>query len=214
MASEEGFGEEEPVARTSLVGGRRVRDRGKGEGTGKETNVKEEEVDGEKSVGGEARKEEEEEPGDARARKAGGGVEREEGHHYSVPEMTVPGFLYTRPRGRCTPQFWSSRREAWPRMVPEMASVSKVFGSLALERYRWDLTLLEATERNDDGTNAFSHLLKQSTAALLNSYSRTGFPYTPWEVKTLFIQSLVSVQAAAHQANLFSQANNNIASCV
>eukprot|EP00268_Persea_americana_P044949 TRINITY_DN4554_c1_g1_i2.p1 TRINITY_DN4554_c1_g1~~TRINITY_DN4554_c1_g1_i2.p1 ORF type:complete len:200 (+),score=32.58 TRINITY_DN4554_c1_g1_i2:757-1356(+) len=152
--------------------------------------------------------------GDARARRAGGGVEREEGHHYSVPEMTVPGFLYTRPRGRCTPQFWSSRREAWPRMVPEMASVSKVFGSLALERYRWDLTLLEATERNDDGTNAFSHLLKQSTAALLNSYSRTGFPYTPWEVKTLFIQSLVSVQAAAHQANLFSQANNNIASCV
>lgn len=105
-------------------------------------------------------------------------------------------------------RFWSSRREPWPRMVPEMALVSKVFGSRALERYQWDLTVLEATERNDEGTNAFSHLLKQSAAALLNSYARrSSFPYTPWEVKTCFIQALVSVKAAAHQAQLFSWAN-------
>ncbi|KAF8369829.1 hypothetical protein HHK36_032147 [Tetracentron sinense] len=103
--------------------------------------------------------------------------------------------------------FWSSRREAWPRMVPQTSSVSKVFGSRALERFRSDLTLLEATERNDDVNNAFSHLLKQSSAALLNSYARKDFPYSAWEVKTLLIQGLVSEEAAALQAQRFSLAN-------
>ncbi|KAK9281053.1 hypothetical protein L1049_003945 [Liquidambar formosana] len=118
-----------------------------------------------------------------------------------------PGFLYTRARGRCTPQFWSSRRGEWPRMVPQTSTVSKVFGSRAFERYRSDLTLLEATARNDDVEDAFAALLKQSTAALLNSYTKRGFPYSAWEVKTLLIQALVSKEAAAVQAKHFSMAN-------
>ncbi|KAF7154437.1 hypothetical protein RHSIM_Rhsim01G0263400 [Rhododendron simsii] len=118
-----------------------------------------------------------------------------------------PGFLYTTTRGRCTPQFWCSRKEPWPRMVPQGSTVSKVFGSRAFERYRYDLTLLEAAARNDDGDNAFVGLVKQSTAALLNSYARDGFPYTAWEVKTLLIQGLVSEKAASFQAQRFSEAN-------
>ncbi|XAR61097.1 hypothetical protein NMG60_11034708 [Bertholletia excelsa] len=125
----------------------------------------------------------------------------------SATEAARYGFLYTRNRGRCTPQHWSSRRESWPKMVPQMGTVSKVFGSRAYERYRYDLTLLEATARNDDGENVFVRLLKQSTAALLNSYARTGFPYSAWEVKTLLIQALVSEEAAAVQARRFSEAN-------
>ncbi|XP_057965618.1 uncharacterized protein LOC131156171 [Malania oleifera] len=119
----------------------------------------------------------------------------------------TPGFLYSRSRGRCTPQYWSGRREAWPRMVPAASAVSKVFGSRAFERYRWDLTLMEAATRNDDVENAFARLLKQATAALLNSYARKGFPYTAWEVKTLVMQALVSEGAAASQAKRFSLAN-------
>ncbi|KAF6150944.1 hypothetical protein GIB67_026865 [Kingdonia uniflora] len=121
--------------------------------------------------------------------------------------MGRPGFLYTRTRGSCTPQYWSSRRESWPRMIPQTSSVSKVFGSRALERYTMDLTLLQATERNDDINNAFSSLLKQSSAALLNSYARKEFPYSAWEVKTLLIQALVSEEAATLQAKSFSLAN-------
>ncbi|PIA45381.1 hypothetical protein AQUCO_01700730v1 [Aquilegia coerulea] len=117
-------------------------------------------------------------------------------------EMRHSGFLYTRNRGR----FWSSRREAWPRMIPQTASVSRIFGSRAFERYRNDLTLLQATEKNDDN-NAFSSLLKQSSAALLNSYTRKNFPFSAWEVKTLLIQALVSEKAAALQAKRFSLAN-------
>ncbi|KAL1313432.1 hypothetical protein HN51_039997 [Arachis hypogaea] len=120
----------------------------------------------------------------------------------------VPGFVYTRTTGRCTPRYWSGKREAWPRMVPETSTVRKVFGSRVYERYRSDLTLVEATMRNDEEDNPFGGLLKEGTAALLNSYAREGFPYRPWQVKTLLIQALVSQAAASSQANQFSLANH------
>ncbi|KAL1830935.1 hypothetical protein ACET3Z_000586 [Daucus carota] len=125
----------------------------------------------------------------------------------STSRKIKPGFIYTRTRGKCSPQYWSSRSESWPRMVPEESTVSNVFGSRAYERYRYDLTLLEATERNDDVENEFARLVKQSTAALLNSYARKEYPYTAWEIKTLVIQGLVSKEAAARQAQLFHEAN-------
>lgn len=92
-------------------------------------------------------------------------------------------------------------------MVPQESTVSKVFGSRAYERYRYDLTLLEATARNDDGENEFARLVKQSTAALLNSYARKGYPYSGWEIKTMVIQGLVSKESAAIQAQRFHEAN-------
>lgn len=124
----------------------------------------------------------------------------------ATTQIRRPGFLYTRIRGRCTPQFWSSRREAWPRMIPQTSMLSKVFGSRVYERFRSDLTLLESTTRNDD-ENAFGRLVRQGTAALLNSYAREGFPFQPWQVKTLFIQALVSKEAGSRQANMFLIAN-------
>jgi hypothetical protein len=47
-------------------------------------------------------------------------------------------------------RFWSGGSEAWLRMVRQTSTVSKVFGSRASERYRSDLTLSEATARNDE----------------------------------------------------------------
>ncbi|KAL5792749.1 hypothetical protein ACOSP7_001343 [Xanthoceras sorbifolium] len=122
-------------------------------------------------------------------------------------QITRPGFLYTRTGGRCTPQFWSSRREAWPRMVPQTSTLSKVFGSRVYERYRWDQTLIESTTRNDE-ENVFAWLVKEGSAALLNSYARKGYTYSAWQVKTLLIQALVSEKAAALQAKKFSIANH------
>ncbi|KAK4441587.1 hypothetical protein Salat_0493600 [Sesamum alatum] len=124
----------------------------------------------------------------------------------AVAAPSGPGFLYTRTRGRCSPH----RRELWPKMVPHTSTVSNVFGSRVFERYREDLTLLEAAAgRNDDAEDAFAMLVKQSTAALLNSYARKGYPYAAWEVKTLLIQALVSEKAAALQAHKFLEANEN-----
>ncbi|EOA31628.1 hypothetical protein CARUB_v10014827mg [Capsella rubella] len=121
---------------------------------------------------------------------------------------TRPGFLYTRHRGRCTPQYWSSEREAWPRMVPERSTVEKIFGVMvAKERWRSDLTLLESTARNDEEGNAYGALLKQGIAALVNSYARKSFSYAPWEVKTMLIQAMISEPAARRQAEHFAAAN-------
>ncbi|KAL6502907.1 hypothetical protein OROHE_024075 [Orobanche hederae] len=107
--------------------------------------------------------------------------------------------------------YWSSRVDSWPKMVPCKSAVSNVFGSRAFERYRENLTLLEATAARNDNVeeDAFGKLLKQSTAALLNSYARKGYPYAAWEVKTLVIQALVSEHAAASQARKFLKANEN-----
>lgn len=85
--------------------------------------------------------------------------------------------------------------------------MSNVFGSRVYEHYRSDLTLIEAAARNDEESNAFGGLVKEGTAALLNSYAREGFPYKPWQVKTLVIKALVSQAAAASQANNFLLAN-------
>lgn len=96
-------------------------------------------------------------------------------------------------------------------MVPETSTVSNVFGWRMYEKYRSDLTLLEATARNDEEGNPFGGLLKEGTAALLNSYARKGFPYRPWQVKTLMMQALVSEAAASSQAKYFSLANHSCA---
>ncbi|KAH9626891.1 hypothetical protein KSS87_002291 [Heliosperma pusillum] len=120
----------------------------------------------------------------------------------------TPGYVFTRHRGHCTPQYWGSRREEWPRTVPQKSTVSKVFGSRAIERFRSDLTLLEAATRNDDVENAYVRLLKQSTAALLNCYTRVGYSYKAWEVKSLFLLGLVSETDAVHQAHLLQLAND------
>ncbi|OMP03085.1 hypothetical protein CCACVL1_02570 [Corchorus capsularis] len=118
-----------------------------------------------------------------------------------------PGFIYARTRGRCTPQFWSSKRKAWPKMVPQHSTVSNMFGSIASERYRSDMTMLESTAMSEDGS-VYGRLLKQASTALINSYARKGFPYSAWEVKTLMIQGLVSEDAAARLTKRFSTAND------
>ncbi|PKI74336.1 uncharacterized protein LOC116206188 [Punica granatum] len=118
------------------------------------------------------------------------------------------GFFYTRTRGRCTPQYWSGIREHWPRMVPPASTVWKAFGSRAVElRYGSGLTLLESTVGDSGEGDSFRRLLKQGTAALLNSYGRKGYPYRAWEVKSLVIQATVSAEAAAAQARVFAAAN-------
>ncbi|XP_039043398.1 uncharacterized protein LOC120182496 [Hibiscus syriacus] len=110
-------------------------------------------------------------------------------------------------RGRCTPQFWSSRREAWPRKVPRGSMVRNLFGSRASERYGSDMILMESRAVTKEG-DVFNELLKQASAALHNSYARKGFPYTAWEVKTLMIQGLVTEGAAARLTKRFSVAND------
>ncbi|KAJ3680192.1 hypothetical protein LUZ60_016470 [Juncus effusus] len=142
-----------------------------------------------------------------------GGEEREKisGEiHSRSTEKGWPGYLYIRTIGKCTPQYWSSGREAWPNIAPKHAAV---FGSRVLERYEPSLTLLDATQRNDDiGGTVFAKLVKHATAALLNSYTRDNFPLDSWEVKSLMLEALVSEESAEAQAEHFEQANESCTS--
>lgn len=120
-------------------------------------------------------------------------------HHQTVKNATAG-------KVKCTAQYWSEGKESWPRMLPVMSTVAKVLGSGALEGYgHSELTVLDAMKMEE--RDGYSSLLKQSSTALVNAYSREGFPYAPWRVKTLFIESLVSQQAAAAQAARFRSAN-------
>ncbi|KAI4319493.1 hypothetical protein MLD38_033082 [Melastoma candidum] len=116
------------------------------------------------------------------------------------------GYFYSRSRGSCTPLFWSSRRESWPSKVLPDSAVASVFGTVVSEHH---VTLLESAGGDADAGGAFSQLLRQGTAALLNSYARPGFPYAAWEVKTLLVQGMASCGAAEAQARRFAAANEN-----
>ncbi|KAK8951883.1 hypothetical protein KSP39_PZI004714 [Platanthera zijinensis] len=50
--------------------------------------------------------------------------------------------------------------------------------------------------------------MKQASTALLNAYTRPGYPYNPWEVKALLLEAVLSEEDAASQAEVFSQANH------
>lgn len=100
-------------------------------------------------------------------------------------------------------------------MAPESATVAKIFGSRAHELYGSEMTLMEAAAavavaEVDEEDEAFGRVVKEATVALLNSYARRReFPYSAWEVKTLFIKALVSKEAAALQSQRFAFANES-----
>lgn len=56
-------------------------------------------------------------------------------------------------------------------------------------------------------TDAYGALLRQGSAAVLNSYSSRTYPFTPLQVKSAFRGALVSQQAAAVMATKFENAN-------
>ena len=86
------------------------------------------------------------------------------------------------------------------------STVAKVLGSGALEPYgHSELTVLDTMRMEE--RDGYNNLLKQSSTTLVNVYSREGFPYSSWRVKKLFMESLVSQQAAAAQAAKFRSAN-------
>jgi len=57
------------------------------------------------------------------------------------------------------------------------------------------------------GTDGYSSLLRQGSAAILNSYTVRDFPYRPVQVTSAFRGALVSQQAASVMATKFENAN-------
>lgn len=60
------------------------------------------------------------------------------------------------------------------------------------------------TSTRNDGYGA---LLRQGSAAILNSYTRRDYAYSPFQVKLQFRNALGSQQQAFQMASLFENAN-------
>ncbi len=59
-------------------------------------------------------------------------------------------------------------------------------------------------------TDAYGALMRQGSAALINSYHFANYAYTPQEVREGFNGALFSEQAAAVQAVKFENANRGV----
>lgn len=68
-----------------------------------------------------------------------------------------------------------------------------------------DLSLHDAVANKN--TDSFSALLREGTAALLNSIACKTFPFTKLQVKSSILGALSSEGAAAAQAEVFKSAN-------
>ncbi|GLJ36167.1 hypothetical protein SUGI_0725660 [Cryptomeria japonica] len=117
--------------------------------------------------------------------------------NFPFPTHSIPG------HGTC--DFWSSNFGSWPNFLSTMSTIGSIFGKPASSMYPSSMTLLQALQNTK--TDAYSTLVKQASASLLNSYTHKNFGYSPEEVKSLFAAALTSPQAAAAQASQFARAN-------
>ncbi|KAJ7541575.1 hypothetical protein O6H91_10G065700 [Diphasiastrum complanatum] len=105
----------------------------------------------------------------------------------------------------CSSDYWVAHTDYWPDIISIFSTVSQIFGEIAFNIFGGQATLLSGL--HSQNTDAYSSLLKQSSAALLNSYTRPRFQYSPQAVKQQFNAALVSREAAAVQAVKFQNAN-------
>lgn len=113
--------------------------------------------------------------------------------------------------------FCRSWAKAHPSTLPEFLSfftpIARIFssggGSSSIEAitsiFGSKITLHQGLTQS--GTDGYSALLRQGSAAILNSYTVRDFPYRPVEVKSAFRGALVSQQAAFVMATKFENAN-------
>ncbi|XP_024520123.1 putative lysozyme-like protein [Selaginella moellendorffii] len=108
--------------------------------------------------------------------------------------------------GGCSSNYWAQHPNSWPNLLTIYTTVTQVLGQVAYTIFGGPTTLLGALQ--NQSTDAYSSLLREATAALLNSYSRPGFQYSPSAIRTAFQSSLHSQRSAAYQAALFRHANS------
>lgn len=119
--------------------------------------------------------------------------------------------------GTCS--WWSSNTSSFPDIISIISTLADIFSSITGGSggtggtsiisgiFGNQMTIYQGlTNTRPDGYGA---LARQSSAAILNSYSRPReYPYTPNQVKLQFRSALGSQQSAFQMARLFENANN------
>jgi hypothetical protein len=166
---------------------------------------------------------------------AAAGVKEEENKEatadeYGEKKLTIPGFLPSPPPpspplipasgpysgapetspapGTC--EYWSSNNSDIPGFLEgALVNLLQLLGiNLGALPFSTTTTLVEAL--NNRRTDAYGALMRQGSAALINSYHFANYAYTPQEVREGFNGALFSEQAAAVQAVKFENANHGV----
>jgi hypothetical protein len=102
--------------------------------------------------------------------------------------------------------FWSLNTSMFPDFLTIFTTILDLFGGSSGSIFGSQMTLYQGlTSTRPD---AYGSLLRQGSAAILNSYTSRSYPYTPFQVKSQFRSALVSQQAAAVMAVNFENANH------
>lgn len=117
----------------------------------------------------------------------------------TVPSLD-PHHYFT---GTC--DYWRTHPQAINAIIGYWNTVGQTFGPTCGIIFGTGTTLHDALSntRND----GFGSLIREGTAALLNSIASSHFPYTTQQVKEAVISAITSDGAAAAQADVFKQAN-------
>ncbi|KAI4311603.1 hypothetical protein MLD38_036486 [Melastoma candidum] len=112
----------------------------------------------------------------------------------SFSQSACPARTWMLPEYRC---YW--------RVINPETKVAVVFGPVAAQRYGTDLSLFQSLQGRGD---PYRTLLREATAALLNSYNSVQFPYHSLAVIFDMNQALLgSTRGALHTALAFMRAN-------
>ncbi|KAI0492205.1 hypothetical protein KFK09_026472 [Dendrobium nobile] len=106
--------------------------------------------------------------------------------------------------GTCS--YWSAHPDKIVAVIGYLGTMGDIFGAGCIFAFGGKNPTLHDAIANKD-TDGFSALLREGTAALLNSIACKSFPFTKQQVKSSFAAALVNAGAAAAQADVFKSAN-------
>ncbi|CAK9211786.1 unnamed protein product [Sphagnum troendelagicum] len=127
---------------------------------------------------------------------------------YAAPE-SAPAPAAASGGGGCSCDFWSTHISSWPSFFSLFSTVAEAFGTEAANVFG-AITLFEGLM--DTRVDGYSQLLRQGSAAILNSYTKPNFALTHVSVMEQFNSALTSRSTALVQAKKFENANTDYGS--
>ncbi|XP_020591799.1 protodermal factor 1-like, partial [Phalaenopsis equestris] len=118
-------------------------------------------------------------------------------------DHTVPPFH----PGTCS--YWSTHPDKIKAVIGYFGTIADFFGAGCIFAYGGKNPTLHDAVANTN-TDGYSSLLREATAALLNSIACKTFPLKQQQVKSCFLGALGNEGAAAAQAAVFKSANEGL----
>ncbi|RZR78853.1 hypothetical protein BHM03_00004402, partial [Ensete ventricosum] len=101
--------------------------------------------------------------------------------------------------------YWGSHPDAIAAVIGSLGTIADLFGHGCAAIFGSNPSLTDAL--TNPRTDGYGALIREGTAAFLNSMANTRYPFTTPQVKSAFAGAITSDGTAATQAEIFEQAN-------